>query len=119
MEDGTTFVIGKETTKDSAQLTVGFVSMSGASPNHFISLLGEAKSSATRQFDELTEKASACGPDTTDELVESHENTPHEVVQVPMDALCRPHLQLYPKMTFGQHHMAFSNSLYDKNSFNE
>ena len=116
MEDGSAFVIGKEAVEDSAQLTVGFVSMSGTCPNHFVSLLRVAKSTATRQFDELAEKA--CGPAASDAPV-SRENTSSDIAQVPTDALCRPELQLYPKTTFGQQHSAFSKSLYNKYSFIE
>ena len=116
MEDGSAFVIGKEAVEDSAQLTVGFVSMSGTCPNHFVSLLRVAKSTATRQFDELAEKA--CGPATSDAPV-SRKNTPSDIVQVPTNALCRPQLQLYPKTTFGQQQRAFSKSLYYKYSFIE
>jgi len=65
MEDGNSaFVVCKEAVEDSAQLTVGFVFLSKTcSPNHFVGLLREAKSAASRQFDELAEQA--CGPATS------------------------------------------------------
>ena len=65
MDDGNSaFVNCKEAVDDSAQLTVGLVSLSETcSPNHFVSLLRDAKSAATRQLDELAEQA--CGPATS------------------------------------------------------
>ena len=118
MEDDSAFVIGKEAVEDSAQLTVGFMSVSGTSPNHFVSLLRAAKSTATpTQFERFAEKA--CGPATIDAPASREHDTPSDVAHVPTDALCTPQLQLYPKTTFGQQHRCFSKSLYDKYSFIE